>query len=143
MQKKKKRKNVQLFSVNFREDWSWLLFTFIYWLVPFLFTIFQLKRKLPPFAYTLYSPFLTTGASAYGEADEHDNSFDEGLEDGLLFRRWSYTPPCSEFSDRNTITCSIIQKTLLTSLMSLPTGKRKKWSIDLLLRSSWFCRISI
>lgn len=84
-----KKKNVQLFSVNFREDWSWLLSTFIYWLVPFLFTIFQIKRKLPPFAYTLCSPFLTTGESAYSEADEHDNSFQEGLEDGLLFRWWS------------------------------------------------------
>ena len=49
--------------------------------VPFLFTIFQLKGKLPPFAHNLCSPFVITGAGAYDESDEFDNSFDEGLED--------------------------------------------------------------
>lgn len=35
---------------------------------------------LGPLAHNLSSPFLTTSASTYGEADEHDSSFDEGLE---------------------------------------------------------------
>ena len=84
-QKKKKK-----CSIVFGELQRGLILTFIYFYLltgPFFCTIFQLKRKLPPFVCnTLCSRFLTTGASAYGEADQHDNSFDEGLEDGLLFR---------------------------------------------------------
>ena len=56
--------------------------------VPFLFTIFQLKGKLPPFAHNLCSPFVITGAGAYGESDEFDNSFDEGLEDLVKSSLW-------------------------------------------------------
>ena len=57
--------------------------------VPFLFTIFQLKEKLPPFAHNLCSPFVITGAGAYDESDEFDNSFDEGLEDLVKSSLWS------------------------------------------------------
>ena len=71
---KKKKKKVVVFS----ELLGGLILTFA---LPFLFTIFQLKGKLPPFAHNLCSPFVITGAGAYDESDEFDNSFDEGLED--------------------------------------------------------------
>ena len=57
--------------------------------VPFLFTIFQLKGKLPPFAHNLCSPFVITGAGAYDESDAFDNSFDEGSEDLVKSSKWS------------------------------------------------------
>ena len=77
--KTKKKKKVLVFS----ELLEGLILTFA---VPFLFTIFQLKGKLPPFAHNLCSPFVITGAGAY---DEFDNSFDEGLEDLVKSSLWS------------------------------------------------------
>ena len=47
----------------------------------FIYHIFQLKGTLQPLVHNFCLSFLTTGASAYGEADGQDNSFEEGLED--------------------------------------------------------------
>lgn len=64
--------------MGFSELQGGLILTFA---VPFfIYHIFQLKGMLGPLAHNLSSPFLTTSASTYGEADEHDSSFDEGLE---------------------------------------------------------------
>ena len=80
--KTKKKKKVLVFS----ELLEGLILTFA---VPFLFTIFKLKGKLPPFAHNSCSPFVITGAGAYDESDEFDNSFDEGLEDLVKSSLWS------------------------------------------------------